>query len=80
MTTKHGFVPKHQARDLTIQAFNCIWDSWGGHLHFIPNGVQKHIRCNLLDLKKNNYVNVNKVLIIHYKNIFTMYSKYVIIS
>jgi hypothetical protein len=23
--------------------------SWGGHFHFIPNGVQKNIRCNLLD-------------------------------
>jgi hypothetical protein len=44
MTTRHGFVPKHQVEDLTVQAFNCIWDSWGGHLRFIPNGVQKHIR------------------------------------
>jgi hypothetical protein len=24
--------------------------AWGGHFHFITNGVQKKLKCNLLDL------------------------------
>jgi hypothetical protein len=47
---------------------------WGGHFNFISNNMQKNIGCNLLIF----FINVNRMLVIHYENIFEIYSKYVI--
>jgi hypothetical protein len=46
---------------------------WGGHFHFIKNAMQNK-GCNLLKKNLNLiYLNVNKVLIIHFENILRIY-------
>jgi hypothetical protein len=49
---------------------------WGGHFYFIPNGVQKTIATYWENVKFIIYLNVNKLPIIHYENIFRIYLIY----
>jgi hypothetical protein len=51
--------------------------SQGGHLHFIAKNVSKNVRWNLLNLFIIiMYLNINKVLIIHFENILKIHLKY----
>ncbi len=49
--------------------------TWGSQFHFIPNNMKKNIVCNLLKKNLIIYLNVNRIPIIHYDNIFKIYLK-----
>ncbi len=51
----------------------------GVQFNFIPKNVQRDIKCNLLNknIVYNLLKNINRLLIIHYENIFTIYHYFI---
>ncbi len=59
-----------------ISIKSVVGNASGGHFHFIRNNVKKK-RCNLLNFIFFEIIlNVNKMFIIHHKNIFKIYLIY----
>jgi hypothetical protein len=55
---------------LDLPSNHVVGRNWGNHFHFIPNNIQKQKVQLIQKLNILIYLNVNRVFIIHYENIF----------